>query len=122
MENIATIFIVEGAKNLVSKANNREQKMVKLIVARCLGVMSNPQLGIFTHMASSHVNLLVRNKISKQAKNEGVYIKKVVHLPKDLFGKSTWPPFHCSETPIWQSCEHTLHEVQNNAIFLSQLM
>lgn len=93
MENIATIFIVEGAKNLVSKANNREQKMVKLIVARCLGVMSNPQLGIFTHMASSHVNLLVRNKISKQAKKEGVYIKKVVHLPKDLFGKSTWPPF-----------------------------
>lgn len=60
MENIATIFIVEGAKNLVSKANNREQKMVKLIVARCLGVMSNSQLGIFTHMASSHVNLLVR--------------------------------------------------------------
>lgn len=76
MENIATIFIVEGAKNLVSKANNREQRMVKLIVARCLAVMSNPQLGIFTHMASSHEQNI------KTSKKEGVYIKKSSSSPK----------------------------------------
>ena len=32
--------------------------------------------------------------------------KKRVHLPEDLFGTQTWPPFHCFGTPIWPPWRH----------------
>ena len=32
--------------------------------------------------------------------------KKRVHLPQDLFGTLTWPPFHCFGAPIWPLWHH----------------
>ena len=32
--------------------------------------------------------------------------RKRVQLPRDLFGKPTWPPFHSFGTPIWPPWRH----------------
>ena len=32
--------------------------------------------------------------------------KKRVQLPRDRFGRPTWPPFHCFRTPIWPPWRH----------------
>ena len=58
----------------------------------------NWQKSLFTHVASIY-NAIHWNK------RKGWH-KKRFQLPQYLFGTTTWPPFHCFETPIWPLWRH----------------
>ena len=53
---------------------------------------------VFPHMGSIYANLL---ELQKNA-----FVWERSQLAEDCFGTLTWPPFHCSGTPIWSSWSH----------------
>ena len=53
---------------------------------------------LFTHVSSIYANLQNYKRMRLHEKRS--------QLAEDCFGTLTWPPFHCSGTPIWSSWSH----------------